>query len=458
MMVFLCLFLITGVSFYKAFSVATAYILQSKNRLAAIQVANEKMEIIRSLEYTKIGTKKSDGAGGWTYGIPAGDILEYETVTKNTRTFYVHITVMYKDDALDGTAAAHTDTRPADYKEVRTQVSWDPNYIESKSAYLVSRFVPPGMEAIATGGILSVNVQNNLGVPTPGASVRLYNLNTHIDQIYDTDSGGNVMFLEVPQDLNPNYIIIVSGDDLFSVHTYPAYSVSIPGTFDPADKNMTITNGALWPAVITTDKKATLKIHTDDLFGNPISGVEFNLEGGRKMGDENPTVNPLVPIYSYKQTGLISDSEGNRDITDATGLSSGTYNFTPVNFPSKYEFVKMGNSTSILTNFYLQPGANLDETALFADKDASSVLLTIMNSADSTPLSEASVNLKNTTLGYDSTVTTDYSGKAFFSNGSDPLTAGDYDIAVTLSGYQTKNDSINISSSLEKKDIALDAS
>jgi len=213
MLIFLFIFVVTVVAFYQAFSLGLSYILESKNRLAATEVAKEKMEIIRSLVYTNIGTKTPNGSGGWIYGLPPGDILTNETVSENMHTFYVKTLVQYIDDPFDGlvtTPGAGKDLVPDDYKRVRVQVSWDAASDPKKSVFMVSTFVPQGMEAMAAGGILSVNVQDNTGAPISQADVRVTNSGTSIEQTYPADEGGNAIFFGVPQDTTQHYNIQVS--------------------------------------------------------------------------------------------------------------------------------------------------------------------------------------------------------------------------------------------------------
>lgn len=88
-------------------------ILESKNRLGATALANQRMEIIRSIDYTSIGTKHWNGSA-WVYGIPAGELIEEEDVSVNTTLYHVDTFVQYVDDTFDGVTP--TDTIPTDYK------------------------------------------------------------------------------------------------------------------------------------------------------------------------------------------------------------------------------------------------------------------------------------------------------------------------------------------------------
>jgi len=54
-LVVLFVFSLITLTFYSVFTLGGAYIIESKNRLRAVSLANEKMEIIRNLEYDDIG-------------------------------------------------------------------------------------------------------------------------------------------------------------------------------------------------------------------------------------------------------------------------------------------------------------------------------------------------------------------------------------------------------------------
>ena len=101
-LVFLFMFTLISLVFFQSYTVGTRLIIESKNRLGATALANQKMEIIRSIDYSLIGTKHWNGSA-WVYGIPAGDILEDETISVNTVKYSVHTFVQYVDDGFDGT-------------------------------------------------------------------------------------------------------------------------------------------------------------------------------------------------------------------------------------------------------------------------------------------------------------------------------------------------------------------
>lgn len=450
-LVFLFIFTISTITFYQSFSLATRYILEAKTREAATAVANERMEIIRSLEYSKIGTKKSDGAGGWIYGSPRGDILEEEEVSRNTRKFYIHTYVRYKDDEFDGLfTGSPADTRPADYKNVKVVVSWESPDNPGKSVTLNSNFVPKGIEAISTGGVLSVNIQDNTGGGIGQVSVRVKNTAKSFDQTYPTDASGNAMFFELPEDTNKNYTISISKDNYYPLQTLPPYDPSVPNSFDPVYQNIAISNGMFQQIAMRTDEKSQLTIKTKDMIGNNLADIEFNLKGGIKIGDNISTGDV---IYSYDKDS-ITNSEGSFTATDVNGISSGVYIFTPVTTVD-YEFIKMDLSISKAQQFDLLPNSITQATALFADKNKDSLLVSVLNAADASPLSGVQVQVQNLS-GYSKTIVTDQYGRAYFPDDTDPFVSGDYTINVSLAGFADSNSTVNVNK-LTKEEIQLNA-
>lgn len=452
MLIFLAIFVICGLTFYKALTFGTKNILESKNRLAAIAVANEKMEIIRSLDYASIGTKKSDGGGGWVYNIPRGETIEEEDVSRNGRNFYVHTFVKYVDDSFDYLAATpspDTDIVPTDYKAVRIQVSWDETHSDSKSVFLTSTFVPPSKEEMGTGGLLFVNVTDGTSNFVPQASVRLTNSVTSTDSTYPTGDDGGTMFPEVTEDLSGKYKIEISKTGYYPIQTYPPYDPLITDSFDPVNKDVAIQNATITNKPMTIDKVSFLTIDTRDMFGNAIPGVDFSLEGGLKLGTDGAS----NPVYSYKKNND-SGASGSVDITDALGISSGSYVFTLISAPAQFEFVQMSTAKDASSEFSILPGITLTESALFADKTINSFIGTILKDSDGLPIVGASVRLKNTTLGYDVTLISNEIGKVYFPQDATPLSAVQYDVEVTASGFTTLSDTVDINA-LTKKDFKM---
>jgi len=88
-LVLLFIFSLITVTFYSLISVGTRYIVDAKNRLGAVSLADEKMEIVRNLAYANVGTVS---------GEVGGNIPQDEDVTENAHTYHVSTLVEYVDD------------------------------------------------------------------------------------------------------------------------------------------------------------------------------------------------------------------------------------------------------------------------------------------------------------------------------------------------------------------------
>ncbi|MEI6588101.1 MAG: carboxypeptidase-like regulatory domain-containing protein, partial [Candidatus Moraniibacteriota bacterium] len=208
----LFIFALVTVTFYSVFSIGIRYIQDAKNRLGALAIANEKIEIIRNLQYDSIGTDE---------GAIEGDIPQDQDVLENTRQYHIHTDVSYVDDPYDG--LAYSDTAWfEDYKRVTVTISWV-NGGGTEEVKLVSRFVPPGKEVPHIGdGILSINIFSDQpgGVGIPGSRVDIYNPDTEIDTYGITDSTGNVTFMgsRVSNSIQ-KYQLTVTKNGYETVHT-----------------------------------------------------------------------------------------------------------------------------------------------------------------------------------------------------------------------------------------------
>ncbi len=144
-------------------SLAVSSLAKLKNTATAI--ATTRMEYIRSLEYSAVGT---------VGGIPAGAVPQFATspiegVEYVTRTF-----IEYADDPADGEDALDENGIITDYKRVKISTSYTGNNT-LKEVTVVSNFAPPGIETTTGGGTLRIQVVDSLGAPVSGASVRIAN-------------------------------------------------------------------------------------------------------------------------------------------------------------------------------------------------------------------------------------------------------------------------------------------
>jgi len=432
-LVFLFLFAIISLTFFQTYAQSTRLIIDSKNRLGATALANQKMEIIRSIDYDDIGTKHWDGTA-WTYGIPPGELLEDETVLVNTVKYEVHTFVQYVDDSFDGTVATG-DTIPTDYKRVRITVSWG-DLSADRSVGIFGNFSPRGVETAGGGGVLAINILDASGAGVPNANVHIVNASASVNVTATTDATGNIMFPGAPAGTE-NYVLTVSKNNYYGATTYPPYPTS---AYNPVDVHASVVAGVLNQKTIVIDQFSDMTLMTQDPFGTVIPNIGYTLTGGRILGT-NPVSGNTVLEFS------------DTAVTDASGVATyvdqsyGQYLITIAG--TDYQFLKFSPESTLVNEFTATAGVNTNVSAILMDTRIGSVQVKVRNQTDGSPLAGASVQLSNATLLYDVTIVTDQYGYAYFPTTLPALLPGTYDIEVSLSGFSDVNDSVVVNGALE---------
>lgn len=452
----LFLFSIIALTFYQLFALGSKRILDVRRKLGATALASERMEMIRSLPYASIGTKRSDGAGGWTYGIPPGDIIETETVSESGATFTVHTVAQYVDDSFDGTASGGvSDAIPTDYKRVRLEISWEGAEGDQR-VVTWGTFSPDGVEQPSNTGVLSVNVLDALGIGVQGAVVRIVNATNDVDLTAETDAFGNQSW---PGALpGSGYSISVSKDGYYGVQTYPPYPDS---AFNPLDIPLSVVAGSVNQKTFVFDRLSEFSVRSEDTFGGSIPNVTFSLAGGHQIG-AIPGESSAIPVYDFSVSGN-TGSGGEKEYSDQ---SYGRYVFSVIGNVTGYRFLYLDPGASDLDRaFDLQPGESRTEKLVFADTSIVSLLVSVTRKEDvggmmvDKPISGASVHLVNASEGYEATVTTGTSGNAYFPTAMPALTAGTYQYEVAMAGYETATGSVSVTSGggLQNETVTLTA-
>lgn len=436
-MVMLFIFSLITLTFYSVFSLGTRYIQDAKNRLGAIALANEKMEIIRNLPYASVGTAT---------GIPSGDILADEEVSENTKTFHVKTFIQFIDDPFDGVSP--TDTVPNDYKRVKITVSWA-GAISSGNVSLVSRFVPQGMEVGSGDGTLAINAIDGQGDGVAQATVHIVNNNVspHVDITTQTDSTGNIMFPGAKQSVQ-GYTLTVSKNNYETVETVDPDEM----LYIPVDTNASVIQGLLNIKSIVINLLADIKIKSVDYLDAPIPSMTFELRGGRILGT-NTLYIPAVTVYNLD----IASSTGANGEKNLDDKSPGQYFLSNIGSIAGYSMVGSDGALSFdpSSGTYTVP-VLADESKTvkikFADNTKNSLLIKVKKE-DETPISGAEVNVKNNS-GYEVTQTSGVEGFVFFPNTSDTFSPGNYDIETKASGFRDANDTVS-ADKLTTKEIKL---
>ncbi len=415
------------VTFYNVMMLGMRYIAASKNRLGAVAVANEKMEIARNLKYDDVGTID---------GFCPGVIPQDEDITESGRKYHVHTYAKFIDDAYDGTFnGSPNDIAYNDYKKLEITVSWNVGGSDQGSVKVVSSFMSPSLEVATPGdGILSVNIFSDQSgvVPVSGATVHVVNTDVGINDTASTDSSGNVMFLGAKESLQ-KYHITVSKSGYETVTTLPPYPTT---AYNPVDMDASVISGTINTTNISQNKLADLKIATLDYLGNPVSGVGIEVDGGRKLGTKYET--PFDPVYNLSFDGS-TGSDGKKDFGS---ISPGQYTFKLSDSETTYEMI----GGDVVSPLALAPESNEEVKMKVADKNMTGLLVKLVNDTDGSPLVGATVELVNVGFSYDKTITTDAQGMAFFPDSDTPVfQAGTYDLTVKADGFQDNTTTETIS-------------
>jgi hypothetical protein len=295
------LMLVVFIGIASAFQLSIGVVTNNKARAGAIALGDQRMELIRSLAYSAVGT---------VGGIPAGVVPQSETLAFNGITYTRRTYIEYEDDPKDGLGSSDANNIAEDYKMVKVQVLWavkGKNY----NITLVTRFSPTtGLESNVPGGTLTILSVNSLGSSVPGASVSITNASTTpaISIATFTDASGTASILGAPS--AAGYKIVVTAPGYSTAQTY---SVTAQNT-NPNPGNLTVTNTHTTSATFVIDTLANKTVNTwtqiltgtsSDLFndnsmiatstGVVISGGLVRLATASTSGEVQSI--PLGPTY-----------------------------------------------------------------------------------------------------------------------------------------------------------------
>lgn len=421
-LVLLFIFVVITTTFYRFFASGTSLILESKKKLIALNVANEKIEIIRSKPYGEINIG-----------------LQQENLTYGNYIFLVKTSIAYHDDEFDGKEGAG-DSSPNDYKKVIVEVRWGSGG-DSQTIYMHSIVAPFGEEIGIGGGVLSVSAVDIDGNPVAGVQVSVTNASPDFNQALLTNANGSVSFMGLTQD-NEGYEITLSKSGYEGgVATLPPYPLT---SYYPTNVHASVLNGKVTNSVFGFSRFSDFKIKFIDAFDNSnIPNVNFSMKGGRVLGT-NPDTSL---VYNYKEENLSSNSSGEKNIEN---VSPGQYTVA-VNKPG-YLFWKVedgngNNSNEIIVN---QGESGNTKNIKLLNTSVPSYFVRIVDSLTLSPIEGVEVAMENATLGFSDSVLTDEYGYAFFpSSPVSPMISGTtYGLSMEKDGYASKNGNVTATSGL----------
>lgn len=413
------LLLIVSLGIFGAYQLGVKVVSQSKARITAIALANQKMEMVRNLSYQDVGT---------IGGIPAGQINETETIVRNNIEYAVKITVVNIDDSLDGIAPA--DNQPSDYRRIKVKVSWAGRF--GGEVALATDVAPKEAWSEAGGGIMSISVFDAEGAGVPQANIGVINsaVDPPISAWYLTDNNGNLALPGAPPS-NENYRIAVSKIGHSADRTYGREEVA-----NPLKPHASVYDGQLTEAYFSIDELGSFSIRTSGTKdqGYPvIPNVPFVLRGAKIIGTDAEG----AAVYKYSDN-FLTNNDGVLDIGD---LEWDSYNFTVSKEITGFDLIGAESPLGATTTQPIDLLPNISQEVRLILKAENTLLITVKDSISLQPIFGASIRLVNLSLGYDETHPSDENGRAFFI----PLDSAAYSLEIEASGYQNYTGNVSVS-------------
>lgn len=345
----------------------------SREEITIASLADQYLEVARNLPYSQIGTLSGNPHGN----LP--DLPNALNYNFNGNTYQIYYVVNYFDDPSDGTILAGTDFAPNDYKQVKLYIK---SLATNKTSSFLTNLAPRGLENIASGGALFIQVIDAVGEPVSGATVHITNtsINPNIDLTRLSDSNGNWIEVGLPNSAN-SYHAVVTKNGYSTDQTYPISG----GNPNPTKPDATISNGQVTKVSFAIDLLSNLTFYTLNQTCATLSGVGLRVQGSKLIG--TPSVLKFDNTYSSNGAGQIP----------LNNIEWDTY--TPTLTGSTYEIY--GSSPILQTN--ILPNTSQTFTFILGPNTSNSFLAIVKDAATGNPIEGASVRLQNSGLGVDIT-------------------------------------------------------
>jgi prepilin-type N-terminal cleavage/methylation domain-containing protein len=405
-MVALAIFSIAMVGLYALIVMGIRVSTDSRARLDATALANERMEMVRNLTYDNVGT---------VGGVPNGTLQRTELLTVNRIQYTITTDVVYVDDPFDGTlGGTPNDLFNADYKKIRVEVAW-PNMLNHNPVVLISDATPKGIENNDSGGTLMLTAFDANGAPVSTPTLHVFNddVMPPVDLTTTMGDDGRYVLPGMPA-AQESYDISVTKPGYSTSTTYPIDA----GNPHPTPPPASIFAGAVTELSFSIDRLSTLTIRSLDPGGTPIGSVNYQLRGAKTIRADASA----KPIYKYSQAHT-TDGAG---LTSLTDMEWDTYELTMDSAATGYDIA--GTNPPGLIN--LLPGASQTYDLTLVPHSAHTLLVTVRG-LNNALIAGASARLTRVAPPYDVTQTTSAQGQTFFS----ALSADNYTLTTHADGY-----------------------
>jgi len=433
------LILIVFLGIFGAYQLALKTISQSKARITATAIVNQRMEIIKNLPYKKIGNnpKLADG--------PEGEIFQTEIISQNYIEYTITTEIRYVADCFDGPQSGECPTAPLiddcvkDYKRVKITVAWSRPFQGQLS--MTTDISPNSLNQEleectgAAAGVLAVSVFDALGQAIVSPLIEILDPSDETVLTTYQPVSGEHNFVFSPDAYKVKITNPGAGSSYSSTMTYQAGDVYDGKIIaEPAKSHPLVYESRLTEIGFSIDKLSSATIKTQGTAGQgyPIIGnVSFDMQGFKIVGNDGGG----DPIYKYFQTH-ISNAQGEITVPD---IEWDSYNFY-IDSPS-YELigVELPLGTDIPQPIDVLPNTTQEINLILKAENTLLIKVQDINTTD--PVFGASARLFNLGLAYDEAHPTNEQGQTFFI----PLEVATYDIEIQIDGYETHSGTIFVS-------------
>ncbi|RJQ32382.1 MAG: hypothetical protein C4562_03245 [Actinobacteria bacterium] len=366
-----------------------------KNRCKTIayNLANEKMEYIKSLPYDSVGIGY-DSNGDRQIGNPDGVLRSSENINREGYNFQVRLWVNWVDDPFDDVAPTDSDSR--DYKQVKLIIT-ELSGLLPKVITMYTNITRQSQEQIAEGGNIHVTVVKLDGTPIEDVDINI--IDGPSSPKHDlTDASGQCLFPVLdPSVEDGDYVLTASKEGYVA---------------DSAQKTATVNLGQTTEVQFVMEQPGQLIVHLEDLLGNPI--------------DKN---SDLVLENTYGEELTYHESTGEFVINN---LFPGTWDIT-ANAASYETATALAEITS---------NGTTEITIQMTPRPSGNLHLNVFDQNTSLPVPYADVKITNLTNGEFVTSQTNSSGTLEIQ-----LEATMHRIEISKENYNTKTADVEISQS-----------
>jgi len=400
------IFVILAVAIYTVFTKMLEVIALIRTRETVTNLANEQFEIARNLPYNEVGT---------VGGIPAGVLIQNQTLVRDGKSFTIETVVRNIDDPFDGTlGGSPNDISPADRKIIGLTVSCTAckKFTDTSFTTYVS---PKNLETASTNGALVIRVFDASGLPVSDADVSIVNstLNPAVNINDHTGIDGTLTIVDAPPSVG-GYKITVTKSSYSTDQTYP---VGASGNPNPSKPNATVILQQITQLSFEIDRVSTVPVSTINNQCGAIADFDFDFLGTKLIGI-NPDKIKHSLSFTTSGAGLVSINNVEWDTYTITGTDT------------NYDII----GTNPLLSLGVPPNTTQNMQIIVAPKNGRRLAVAIKDQATGLPVSGASVTLSK--AGYTSTLITNegFINQTDWSLGGGQAQVGDANMYLSQDG------------------------